>query len=276
MSQDPTTTPQPGPGGSSTLRRFLPLIIVGILLAAFFLTGANEYFTLRALADSRDAVKAFVEDNLLIAALGYLALYAVLVAISFPGASILTIMAGFFFGQILGGMVAWAGATVGATVIFLIVQTSLGTALAERAGGFVERLRKGFRDDALSYMFFLRLVPAFPFWVVNIVPGVLGVPLRTYVLATAVGILPGSFAYAFIGGGLDSIIVSAREDAAFQSCVAREEAGEIAPGSCSLDVNFGDFVTQELIIALVALGLVALIPVVYRRVARRKTPGTED
>src|SRR5262249_21134560 len=118
-------------------------------------------------------------------------------------------------------------------------------------------LRDGFKEDALSYLLFLRLVPAFPFWFVNIAAAVLRVPLKTYVVATFVGIIPATFAFAAAGAGLDSVIAAALAE--HSRCVAREGAQ-----ACSLGIHARSLVTRELVLALVLLGLVALIPVALR------------
>ena len=144
------------------------------------------------------------------------------VALSLPGGLILTATGGLLFGWLVGGLAAVVGATIGATILFLIARTALGEALSERAGAWLAKLREGFKEDALSYLLFLRLVPAFPFWFVNIAPAILGVPLRTYVIGTFFGIIPATFAFASAGAGLDSVIVAAKAE--YAACVARRGA----------------------------------------------------
>lgn len=253
-----------------SITRLLPLLAVIAAIALFFAMGWNEYFSLRLIADSRDAIQNYVDMNFLLALIGFIALYALVVALSLPVAAVLTIMGGFLFGQWVGGGVVVFAATLGATAIFLIAKSALGDALAARAGGAIERLRAGFAEDAFNYLLFLRLVPLFPFVVVNIAPAFLGVRTRTYIIATFFGIIPGTFAYAFVGGGLDSIITSAQADEGFQACMAAEAAGTQVPGSCELPIDFGDFVTPEIGIAIIALGVASLIPVVIKRLRGNK------
>lgn len=253
-----------------SFKRLLPLLILIGLIAAVYYSGLHNYFHARAIADSRDSLQGFVAANLLLAILIFMAGYAAAVALSIPGAAFLTILGGFLFGQWLGGSVVVIAATVGATIIFLVAKTALGDALAARAGPTLERVRAGFADDAFNYLLFLRLVPAFPFWFVNIAPAFTGVATRTYVLATLIGIIPGTFAYAFIGGGLDSIITSAQANPAYQACLAEESSGARAVGSCALPVDFGDVITPQILLAFAALGLVALIPVIVKRLRARK------
>jgi uncharacterized membrane protein YdjX (TVP38/TMEM64 family) len=186
-------------------RRLLPL---GVLVAAwivFMLAGGYRYLSFSALAQNRDWLCGLVQQWGILAAFVYIALYATLVALSVPGAAILTIAGGFLFGTWVGGLCAVIGATLGATSIFLAARAGLA-GLAHRAGRFVEKLEAGFRADAFNYLLVLRLVPIFPFWLINLVPALVGVRLPTYMLATFLGIVPGTFVYASLGNGLGSLV----------------------------------------------------------------------
>lgn len=235
------------------LRRWLPLLAIVALMALGFALGWHRHLTLSTLIKERAQLAGFVEDNLLLAALSYLGVYVVSVALSFPGASLLTIVGGFLFGWLLGGTLTAIGATVGACCIFLAARSSLGAALKAKAGPFVNRLAKGFRDNAFSYLLFLRLTPIFPFWLVNIAPALFDVRLSVYGWATFIGILPGTYAYSFVGTGLDSIIEA--QEAANPGCAAA--------GTCQVDI--GALVTPEIVVAFAALGVVSLLPVVVRK-----------
>ena len=160
----------------------------------------------------------FIARNAAAAVAGYVALYIAVVALSLPGGAVLTITGGVLFGVVIGGAAASVGATIGAICIFLIARSAVGEQLARRAGPLAERLAEEFRADAFSYLLFLRLVPLFPFWLVNLVPALCGVRLATFAAATAIGILPATFAFAFVGAGLDSVI--AAQDAAYRACLA--------------------------------------------------------
>lgn len=183
----------------------------------------------------------------------YFVVYTLAVALSFPGASLLTIAGGFLFGWFFGGLLTVVAATIGAALLFIAAKTSVGATLKERAGPFLDKMSEGFRKNAFSYLLFLRLTPVFPFWLVNIAPALFHVPLTTYLIATFVGIIPGTFAYAFVGAGLDSVIL------------AQEQAnpGCSAAGTCEVEISA--LITPELIWAFAALGLVALIPPVIQR-----------
>ncbi|ADZ72052.1 TVP38/TMEM64 family protein [Polymorphum gilvum] len=244
------------------LKRWAPLAAIAVLMAVGVLLGWHEHLTLSALIRHRELLSTYVGDRFLLALSAYGVVYALSVALSFPGAVLLTVAGGFLFGWVFGALVAAIAATAGATAIFLAARSSLGAALKARAGPFLARLAEGFRADAVSYLLFLRLTPVFPFWLVNIAPALFHVPLATFVLTTAIGILPGTFAFAFIGSGLDSVI--AAQEAADPGCAAA--------GTCRIDV--GALVTTELLVALFALGIAALIPVVLRVLrARRQSTG---
>ena len=165
----------------------------------------------------------FIARNAAAAVAGYVALYIAVVALSLPGGAVLTITGGVLFGVVIGGAAALVGATIGAICIFLIARSAVGEHLVRRAGPLAERLAEGFRADAFSYLLFLRLVPLFPFWLVNLVPALCGVRLATFAAATAIGIIPATFAFAFVGAGLDSVI--AAQEAAYRACLAAGASG---------------------------------------------------
>jgi uncharacterized membrane protein YdjX (TVP38/TMEM64 family) len=227
----------------------LPLIVIAAALAAFFALGLHRYFTLDALRDNREALRAWVANDPLLASALFFIAYAAAVAISFPGASILTIFGGYLFGLWIGTPLIVFAATLGATIIFLAARTALSDYLSKRAGGLAKRMEKGFREGELSYMFILRLAPVFPFWGVNIAAGLLGVSLRNFVIGTFFGIIPGSFVYASIG---------AAAGAAF-------DAGE--------DISLaGVLLKPETLTPIAGLIVLALIPVFLKRKA---APGTQ-
>jgi uncharacterized membrane protein YdjX (TVP38/TMEM64 family) len=246
-----------GKGRRHPLVRYLPLVLLAVATAAVFATGAHRYIKLEKLIAHRDDLQAFVAAHELEALALYALIYIAVVALSVPGAVFLTVFGGFLFGWFLGGLVTVIAATIGAVIVFLIACTSIGDALVQRAGPRLKRIAEGFREDAFAYLLFLRLVPVFPFWLVNLAPALFGVPLKTFALATAVGIVPGTFAFAFAGAGLDSVI--AAQKAAKMACIA-------AGGTdCYMRIDPQALVTPKLLVALGALGLMALVPVVLRR-----------
>lgn len=245
-------------------RRLLPLILLAAVAGLIISQGWHNLISFRQLAMNQQALQAWIGENLIGALAVYAAIYVVVVALSLPGGAVLTVAGGLLFGWLLGGVVTVLAATLGATAIFLIARSSVGEPLAARAGPWLNRFRAGFQESALSYLLFLRLVPVFPFWVVNLAPALLGVGLRQYVIATALGIIPGTFAFAFAGAGLDSVLAAQRE--AFQACQAAREAGDPV---CSFQFDPGTLITTELLIAFAALGIVALIPAIVKKLKKQ-------
>lgn len=226
-------------------RKFLPLGVVAVGLAAGYAAGLQDYLSLQTLAEQRETLKAYVAENQIGSAIGFVVAYALAVAFSFPAASILTIFAGFLFGWLLGGALTAIAATIGAAAIFLAAKSAFGDVLRKRAGPFAAKLADGFAKDAFGYLFVLRLAPVFPFFIMNIAPAFFDIKLRTYVGATFLGILPGTFAYAWLGQGLDSVIVSA--------------------AAAGREVSISDLVTPEITFAFAGLAIVAAIPTIVRK-----------
>jgi uncharacterized membrane protein YdjX (TVP38/TMEM64 family) len=145
--------------------------------------------------------------------------------------------------------------------VFVIARSAFGAGLRRRAGPALARILDGFRDDAASYLLFLRLVPAFPFWLVNLAAALGGVALPVFVWTTLVGIVPGSFAFSVAGAGLDSVI--AAQQAARGAC---EAAGR---GDCGHGLDLGAILTPQMLAAFVLMGCTALIPAIWRRISKR-------
>jgi uncharacterized membrane protein YdjX (TVP38/TMEM64 family) len=248
---------------ANRLRRWLPLAALLALIGLAFALGLHKYFTLQTIADNRVALESFVAGNMALALLLYVLVYVTIVALSLPGAAILSIFGGFVFGWLLGAPTTVIAATIGSTIVFQVVKTSLGAALAERAGPFVQKLSRGFAEDSFHYLLFLRLVPAFPFFAVNTVAGLARVELKTFVAATFIGIIPGTIAFSFVGSGLDSVIDA--QMAANKTCLEQAHAA----GGCDFDFSFASLITPELLAAFAALGVVAIIPVILKKIRAR-------
>ena len=251
-----------GATSSSSWTRWLPLVVIAGLMGLVFAMGWHQYLSFKTIGLNYEYLKSFIADNLLLAMLIYAAAYIVIVALSLPGGLIMTLAGGLLFGWQLGAPLTIVAATIGATIIFLVAKTSFGETLAAKAGPWIGKLREGFQENALSYLLFLRLVPAFPFVVVNLAPALLGVPLRTYFIGTLLGIIPGTTAYSIAGAGLGSVVEA--QNKVYATCVAAK--GE---GNCEYNIDFSALVTKELVFAGAALGLVALIPVVYNWYKKR-------
>ena len=236
----------PDPSDGRHYSRLIPIALVACGLALGYALGWQEFLSLHYLGESRAMLKQFVAEHPVLAPAGFVVIYAIAVAFSFPAASILTIFGGFLFGWLLGGICTVLAATAGATALFLAARSAFGDFLKDRAGPAAAKLAKGFEEDAFSYLLVLRIAPFIPFFVVNIAPALFDVRLKTFVSATMIGILPATFAYAWLGQGVDSVLVAARE------------AGR--------DARISDLVTPEITIAFGALALVAALAAIVRRV----------
>jgi uncharacterized membrane protein YdjX (TVP38/TMEM64 family) len=222
-------------------RRWLPL---GLLLAAalgVYVSGVHRYLTIHALAAHRERLLAEVDALGPLAPGAFILCYAAVAALSIPGALFLTLTGGFLFGTLLGTLYNLIGATLGATAVFLIARTAFGEVLQRRAGPFLKKVEAGFREDAVSYLLVLRLVPLFPFWLVNLVPALFGIPLGAYVACTFFGMMPGALVYSSVGAGLGDLL----------------DRGE--------KPNFRMIFEPHVLLPLLALGVLALLPVAYKR-----------
>ena len=161
-----STSHVPSTAEQSPTRRYGPLLLfVGVLAAAFaviYANGWHKQLRLENVVAIRDAFQAFLGSNRVLALLAYVAVYALAVSLSLPGALVLTLTGGLMFGWLVGGFAAVTGGTIGASVIFFIAKSAFGETLAQKAGPTVQKLSAGFRENALSYLLFLRLVPVFP------------------------------------------------------------------------------------------------------------------
>lgn len=226
------------------MKRYLPLAAIAVVAVLACASDLGTYLTLDHLRAHKQIIVDFVAANPVGAAAIYLMLYALAVAASVPGAVFMTIIGGFLFGAVVGTTLTVIAATLGATLLFLAARSALGNLLRDKAGPAIAKMEAGFRRDAFSYLLVLRLVPLFPFFIVNLVPAFLGVGLGTYIGATLLGIIPGTLVYTLAGCGLGSIL---------------EAGGEFSLKS---------ILTAEMIAALCGLALLALVPVLYRRFAR--------
>lgn len=229
--------------------RLAPLLVIAAGLGLGYAFGLHEYLSLRYLTESREALKSYVAGNLAISAAAFLAVYILAVAFSFPAASVLTIFGGFLFGWKLGGPLVVIGATCGACIVFLATRSAIGDFFRRKIGGIAAGLAEGFRKDAFSYLLVLRLAPVFPFFVINIASALFDIPLRTFAIATAIGIIPGTLAYAYLGEGVGSVL-----DAA-------QRAGT--------EARISDLVTPQITIAFLALAAVAAIPLIVKKLRGR-------
>ncbi len=232
--------------GRGWIVRWWPMIAILLGIALFFAFGLQRYLSLEALRTNRDWLYWQVADHLFLMLTAYALVYAGVVALSLPGATVLTLAGGCMFGQWLGTGVTVVAATLGATLLFLAARSAFADFLRARAGPWLGRMQDGFRANAFNYLLFLRLVPAFPFFVVNLVPAFLGVRLRDFVLATLIGIIPGTFIYTAVGVGLGSLL------------------------DHNANFTLSGILTPQIATALGGLALLALVPVAYKAWRKRR------
>jgi uncharacterized membrane protein YdjX (TVP38/TMEM64 family) len=223
--------------------RVVVIAVFAIGLGAFFALGGPHWLSLDALKHNRAELIAFADDHRVGAVMLAMAIYTAVIGLSVPGALWLTLACGLVFGRWIGTAIALVGATAGATIVFVAARYLFAEAAHRRLGERGRRIAAGFAEHAWSYMLFLRLVPLFPFVLINLASALAPIPLSTYVLATAIGIVPGTFIYVNLGqavGRIDSI------------------EGLVSP---------------EVLLALALLGLLALTPIVVAKVRARRLQG---
>ncbi|MEP6960317.1 MAG: TVP38/TMEM64 family protein [Nitrospirota bacterium] len=231
----PTPLSETAVPANSSVGKIAIAAVIALAIGAFFYFDLGRFLSLEALKDNRDHLLAFTETNYAGAAALFVLCYIVVTGLSLPGAVILTLAGGFLFGSVFGTLLVNLGATSGATIAFLAARYMLRDWVEQKFGKWLEPLQHGFAKNAFNYLITLRLIPLFPFFVINLVSGLTRMNVATYVAATSLGIIPGSFVYAYAGRQLGTI----------------NSLKEIAsPG---------------VIAAFVLLGLLALVPNLYKK-----------
>ncbi|MGZ2256311.1 TVP38/TMEM64 family protein [Roseobacter sp. A03A-229] len=246
MTNHPKSRAEPAP--KSGLMRHLPLIII-LGVAVVGAITLKDYISFNALRDNREALIAFRDANFVMTVLAFLIAYIVIVAFSLPGALVATLTGGFLFGTFGGSALSVTAATIGATVIFLAARYGLGEKLKARmdaSQGTVRKIKEGIDENQWSMLFFLRLVPVVPFFVANLVPAFLAVPLHRYVISTFLGIIPGSLVYSSVGAGLGTVF----------------ERGE--------SPNLGIIFEPHILLPILGLSLLSVLPVIIKAVTGKK------
>jgi uncharacterized membrane protein YdjX (TVP38/TMEM64 family) len=223
-----------------SIKKYLPLLlIVGVSLTLWAI-GLHHYLSFDTLQTYHQDLQSFVMEHLILALLIYAILYIVVVGLSFPVATFMTLLGGFLFGQLLGTATVVMSATLGATFLFLAMRYASKSYVKEKAGSWIKRMQKGFQENALYYLMTLRLIPLFPFVAVNLVAAFLQIPLRTFFWGTFIGIIPGSFVYVSLGNGLKDVIQ---------------------------EPNFSPKIILDphIYIGFIGLGVLSLLPVFYKR-----------
>lgn len=231
-----------------TWLRYLPLMVIAVVAAIGFFT-LRDYLNFETLRDNREALIAFRDANYGLTVLVFIAAYIMIVAFSLPGAGIATITGGFLFGTIFGAMFNVTGATIGAVLIFTAARMGLGEKLKARmdaSEGMVRKIKDGIDNNQWSMLFLIRLIPAVPFFVANLIPAFLGVMLHRFVISTFLGIIPGSLVYSSVGAGLGAVF-------------ARGETP-----------NFGIIFEPQILLPILGLCALSLLPIIIKAVTGKK------
>lgn len=224
----------------SHLKRLGPLVLILAMLAAGFAFGLQHQLSWTALAAHRAALRTWVEAAPLATAAAYVAVYALAVAVSFPGAVWITVAGGFLFGTALGAALAVSGSTVGAVLLVLAARSALGPLLARRVGSLIERMRPGLERDGFSYVLALRLIPVMPFWLTNLAAALAGVRLSHFAAATLIGTIPATTVFASVGAGVGEVLGTGRTP----------------------DISV--ILSAPILLPLLGLALLSLLPVAWR------------
>ena len=222
------------------LRRFWVVVLLAVLAIAW-IAGASEHINWATFARNQAALAGWVGSHPILAPLGYLLLYAAAVLLSLPESAVLTVAGGLLFGTLSGGLLAVVGSSAGAIALFLAVRYHLADAIAARRGRFLDAIRTSLHRDGFSYLLAIRLVPAFPFWLVNLAAALSGMRLLPYGAATVIGVIPATFVFASIGDGLGETLAAGDQP--------------------DLSVIF----SPRILGPLVALAVLSLLPVAWRR-----------
>lgn len=220
-------------------KRTIIFIMIALLFALFFYFNLGRYLTLASLKANRDALVEFYANHRFAMVTIFITVYIIQTALSLPGAAVLSLAAGAVFGAVMGTVYVNIGATVGAIFAFLVARYMFHDALQNKFGPRLDKINRELEKAGLNYLIFLRLVPVFPFFLINLGAGLTTMPLRTFFLGTMVGIIPGSFVFCNAGASLATI----------------ESISEVA--------------SRRVLGALALLGLFALVPVIYEKVVRK-------
>ena len=222
-------------------RNFWLAVALIAAVVALQLSPAGQYLTIEAMAHERAVLLAAVERHGALAALAYVAIYIVVISLAVPGATILTLAGGMLFGAVLGTLLTVVAATIGATSVFLLARRLFVAGALDKLGPSAQRMAAGLRREAVSYLLVLRLVPLFPFVLVNIVPAFCGIRARVFALTTLVGIIPGTLVYSLAGAGLGEALA---------------EGGHL---------DLAQILTPQMLAALVGMALLVLAAIPLRR-----------
>lgn len=221
--------------------RFIPIVVIFILFISAYFSGLTKYISHEQLQLHYKELRKLALLHPLVAPIAYISIYIIISALSIPGAVYVTLFGGFIFPQPFCTIYAVFGATMGAFIVYSAAHSALGNSPCKGINLYLEKMEQKFKENAASYLLFLRLVPVFPFWLVNLAPACVGVPIFTFIWTTFFGIMPATFVFTQAGAGLGSIL----------------ETGDTLSISNILNTN--------VVITLMGLGILALMPVAIKR-----------
>lgn len=227
-------------------KKWLPIAVIIVAMMVVYFLEFDRFFSFEMLKQKREIILNYTQSHPILSPVLFMLIYALVVALSLPAGAIFSIIGGFLFPVPFGMIYVLFGATAGAVGIFLAAKTAFGGLLKKRASRFLQKMEKGFQQNAWSYLLFLRLAFIFPFWLVNLSPAFFAIPLWTFTWTTFVGIIPGSFVYTQAGSGLGEIF----------------DAGQ----SFTFDTVFN----TKMKIAIVCIALISLVPIIVKKY-RKKT-----
>jgi uncharacterized membrane protein YdjX (TVP38/TMEM64 family) len=234
------------------LRRFGPVVALVALFVWAIVSGLAGHISLEELRARGEGLQAFAHERPVLSVAIYVVVYVATVSISLPGALILSLSGGFLFGPFLGGAAAVTGATGGSTVVYLVSRTAFADFLRRWRNPLLLKIEDGFRDNAFSYLLTLRLIPAFPLLLVNVASGLMGIPVRTFLAASFLGMVPSSFVYAGIGAGLGHVFAQG--------------------GPVSLET----LLSPRIYLPILAMGVLAFLPPLWRLWRRGRVAPAPD
>lgn len=226
--------------------KYLPILLIVILMAVLYFSGFYKALDFETLKYHHNELTEFVNNNRIQTSFMFIGAYIAVAALSIPGGLILSLLGGFLFPQPLCTLYVVFGATIGATLLFLAAKTALKGHLEKKARPFFDKMRSGFNKNAANYLLFLRFIPFFPFWVVNLAPAFFKVRTWTFVWTTFVGIIPGTVVSTQAGRGLNAIF----------------ESGE--------EFSLASIFNNEMKIALILLGVFSLTPIIIKKWKEKK------
>ena len=250
MMSDMTNSYDNGPKDEPkpSLMRHLPFAVI-LIVAAIGAFTMRDYLTFDTLRDNREALVVFRDNNFILTALIFLAVYILIVGFSLPGATLGTLTGGFLFGTVFGTLFSVTGATIGAAIIFLAARYGFGAKLGakmESSTGPIKKIKDGIDENQWSMLFLIRLVPVVPFFIANLIPAFMQVPLHRFVISTFFGIIPATAVFSSIGAGLGEVFA----------------AGETP--------NLGIIFEPHVLLPILGFAALSLVPVIVKAVTGKK------